>query len=396
RLKSPQLFVQDDFKLRPNLTLNLGLRYTATTGFTETNNSLGGFDPNIPLACPACGALNGTPGSLWFAPQDHRDSLQKPIYDIFLPRVGFAWSVKSDTVVRGGFGIYSYNFSQDDYGNGIGFGALSTSQGNASDPLQGTGAAPLVTLSESAAAAAPVLNYVVGSPNAKNAAQYVNLTSPSNQTYVPYNVPVAKIDEWQLSVEHRFLGNYMASIAYVGSHAMNLQFPTDLNQITSPAGLAASVANGSVVQADRPFPAWGTLTGNSYNATSNYNSLQLQTSKRYSNGLSFSANYVWSHFLDEQDSSGWGSRGGTQNWQIGNNPSANYGNSNFDIPNAFKGIVSYELPFGQGKQYLNHNEVTNIVAGGWRLSGTFIAQSGNPFTVIDGNGKDNNSQCGNG
>ena len=261
RLKSPQLFVQDDFKLRPNLTLNLGLRYTATTGFTETNNSLGGFDPDIPLACAACGAYNGTLGSLWFAPQDHRNSLQKPIYDIFLPRVGFAWSVKSDTVVRGGFGIYSYNFSQDDYGNGIGFGALSTSQGNASDPNQGTGAAPLVTLSESAAAAAPVLNYVVGSPNAKNVAQYVNPASPSNQTYVPYNVPVAKIDEWQLSVEHRFLGNYMASIAYVGSHAMNLQFPTDLNQITSPAGLAASVANGKVVQADRPFPAWGTLTG---------------------------------------------------------------------------------------------------------------------------------------
>src|SRR6202034_2120794 len=160
---------------------------------------------------------------------DHRDSLQKPIYDIFLPRVGFAWSLRDDTVVRGGFGIYSYNFSQDDYGNGLGFGATSTSKGSASDVNQGTGPAPLVTLSESAAAAAPVLNYVVGSPNAKNVTQYVNLTSPSNQTYVPYNVPVAKIDEWQLSVEHRFLHNYMASIAYVGSHAWNLQFPTDLN-----------------------------------------------------------------------------------------------------------------------------------------------------------------------
>ena len=396
RLKSPQFFVQDDIKVRPNLTVNLGLRYTAITGFTEINNSLGGFDPDIPLACPACGASNGTLGSLWFAPQDHRDSLQKPIYDIFLPRVGFAWSMKNDTVVRGGFGMYSYNFSQDDYGNGIGFGAVTTSSGNASDVNQGTGPTPLITLSASAAAAAPVLNYVVGSPNAKNVAQYVNLASPSNQTYVPYNVPVAKIDEWQLSVEHRFLHNYMASIAYVGSHAMNLQFGTDLNQITSPAGLAASAAAGSVVQADRPYPVWGSLTGYNYNATSNYNALQLQTTKRYSNGLSFSVNYVWSHFLDEQDSGGWGSRGGTQYWQIGNDPAANYGNSNFDIPNAFKGYASYDLPFGKGKSYLSGNSIADEIVGGWRVSGTVLAQSGNPFTVINTNNFNSKyTGCGN-
>ncbi len=108
RLKSPQLFVQDDFKVKPNFTLNLGLRYVATTGFTEINNSLGGFDPDIPLICSVdsngkpCGSLNGQLGSIWFAPQDNRTSLQKPIYNIFLPRVGFAWSVMNNTVVRGG------------------------------------------------------------------------------------------------------------------------------------------------------------------------------------------------------------------------------------------------------------------------------------------------------
>ena len=338
RLKSPQLFVQDDYKLRPNLTLNLGLRYVATTGFTEINNSLGGFDPNIPLICSVdqngtpCGSLNGQLGSLWFAPQDNRTSLQKPIYDIFLPRVGFAWSVLNDTVVRGGFGMYSYNFSQDDYGNGIGFGALNTSSGNASDPNQGTGPTPLITLSSSAAAAATVLNYVTGSPNAKNVSQYLNVTSPSNQTYVPYNVPVGRINEWQLSVEHTFANNYLASLAYVGSHGSNLQFSTDVNQILSPTGIAASAAAGKAIQADRPFPAWGQLTGYNYNALSNYNALQAAITKRYSNGFLFSFNYVWSHFLDDQDSGGWGSRGGTQYWQIGNNPAANYGNSNFDIP----------------------------------------------------------------
>ena len=392
RLKSPQLFVQDDFKIRPNLTLNLGLRYTATTGFSEINNSLGGFDPNLTLVCGVdknglpCGALNGTVGSMWFAPQDNRTTLQKPVRNIFLPRVGFAWSPKSDTVVRGGFGIYSYNFSQDVYGNGIGVGGLGTSTGNTSDPLAGAGPNPLVTLSAPASVANPVLNYVVGSPNAKNVSQYLNVQVPSNQTYVPYDVKPGQIREWQLSVEHQFRQNYMASISYVGSHAEHLETGTDLNQITSPAGLAAAGAgNGALIQANRPFPAWGNLNGYNYNGISNYHALQTTINKQFSNGLVFSFNYVWSHFLDDQDSGGWGSRGGTQYWQVGNDPSASYGNSNFDIPNAFKGYASYELPFGKGKSYLSGSSVLDEVVGGWRISGTFIAQSGVPFTVVNVN-----------
>jgi Carboxypeptidase regulatory-like domain len=389
RLKSPQLFIQDDFKIKTNLTINLGLRYTATTGFTEIHNNIGGFDPNIPLTypCPSAEFTNcsyqGSLGSMWFAGQDNRTSAQKPIYDIFLPRVGFAWSFRPDTVVRGGFGMYSYNFSQDVYGAGIGAGSLATSTGSASDPFAGTGPNPLIYLSSPASVANSVLNYVVGSPAARIPYTYLNLTSPSNQTYVPYNVPVGRINEWQLSVEHQFFRDYSASISYVGSHGSNLQFPTDLNQITSAAGIAASSANLAVVQADRPFPAWGTLSGNNYNAISNYNALQLQLTKRYTNGLLFSFNYVWSHFLDDQDSGGWGSRGGTQYWQIANNPGANYGNSNFDIPNAFKGYASYDLPFGQGKKYLSGDgAVVDALVGGWRIAGTFIAQSGNPFTVV--------------
>jgi hypothetical protein len=397
RLKSPQLFVQDDFKVRPNLTLNLGLRYVATTGFTEINNSLGGFDPYKTLVCttdsqgapctvggiPGGTPLNGTLGSLWFAPQDNRTSLQKPVRNIFLPRVGFAWSLRNDTVVRGGFGMYSYNYSQDDYGNGVGFGALTTSRGTAADVNAGTGPTPLILLSSSATTADAVLNYVQGSPNAKNVLQYLNVAHPSSQTYVPYDVKPGRINEWQLSVEHQFARSYMASLAYVGSHASNLQFPTDLNQITSAAGIADSVAHGKFQQGDRPFPAWANLTGNNYNAISNYNAMQATVNKHFSDGLLFSFNYVWSHFLDDQDSGGWGSRGGVQNWQIANNPSANYGNSNFDITNAFKGYASYELPFGKGKSYLHGNAIMDEVVGGWRVSGTMLTQSGNPFTVVN-------------
>ena len=389
RLKSPQLFVQDDYKLKPNLTVNLGLRYTATTGFTEIHNSIGGFDPNIPLIypCPSAQFTNcsyeGTLGSMWFAGQDNRNSAQKAINNIFLPRVGVAWTFMPNTVLRAGFGMYSYNFSQDVYGAGIGAGSLATSTGSASDPNSGNGATPLIYLSSPASVANSVLNYVVGSPQARTPYTYLNLNSPSGQTYVPYDVPAGRINEWQVSLEHQFAGNYLASISYVGSHGYNLQFPTDLNQITDATGLAASAAAGGFVQADRPFPAWGNLSGNNYNAISNYNGLQGLITKRYSNGLLFSANFVWSHMLDDQDSGGWGSRGGTQVWQIGNNPGANYANSNFDIPIAFKGYVSYELPFGQGKRFLgNSNHAVNQVVGGWRVAGTWLTQSGNPFTVV--------------
>jgi hypothetical protein len=384
RLKSPQLFVQDDYKLRPNLTVNLGLRYTATTGMTELHNSFGGFDPNV------VNPLDGSTGSMWFGGQIDRSSLQKPIYNIFLPRVGFAWSpgMFKNTTVRAGFGMYSYNFSEDTYGPGLGAGSLGTSTGGATDPRGGSGPTPLINLDASAATAAPILNYVVGSPAARDPRTYINPANPGNVTYAPYNVPVGRINEWSLSVEHQFGRDFAASVAYVGSHGSNLQYRTDLNQITDPAVLAA----GPTTQAERPFPSFGNITGNRYNGISNYNSLQLQAQKRYSNGLTFQFNYTWSHFLDDQDSAGWGNRGGNQYWQIGDNPKSNYGDSNFDIPHAFKGIVAYELPFGEGKAYLHSNNIVDAIAGGWRISGTFIHQSGNPFTVFDS--KNNSySQC---
>jgi hypothetical protein len=193
----------------------------------------------------------------------------------------------------------------------------------------------------------------------------------------------------------------MASIAYVGSHASNLQYPTDLNQITNLASLnaiAVGAAPGGTpltqpqIQALRPYPDWANITGNTYNAKTHYDALQATINKHYSNGLFYSFNYTWSHFLDDQDSSGWGSRAGNQIWQIGNNPASNYGNSNFDIPNAFKGYAAYELPFGKGKNYLNNNAVENEVVGGWRISGTVIAQSGVPFTIVN-TVNDSYSQC---
>jgi len=409
RLKSPQAFIQDDFKVKPNLTLNLGLRWTGNTGMSEQENRLGDFDPNL---TNNTGPFAGTPGSIWFAPQDHRSTLQKPVWNIFLPRAGFAWSIRNDTVFRGGVGLFAYNYSMDLYGGEgggqMGFGAAF--QGSNSDPnaaagdtgwIAGTNNSTPLYLSSSAAMMANALPYLQGSTNP---ASYV--TNPVyNPPYEPYNIKPGEIWEWNLTVEHQFAKDFAASIAYIGSHGMNLQYLTDLNQITNPALLNAndvSACNGatpatiaaSPSTCARPYPAFGSLSGSNFNAISNYNSLQIDLKKRTSYGLNFDVNYAWSHFLDEQDSAGWGSTAGEQDWQLGNRPGSNYGNSNFDIPHALKGTVVYELPFGTGKPFMNQNGAVDSVLGGWRLSGTLIYQSGTPFTVLD-KGVNDYSQAGN-
>jgi hypothetical protein len=122
--------------------------------------------------------------------------------------------------------------------------------------------------------------------------------------------------------------------------------------------------------------------------------LQLDFKKRYGYGLTFDVNYAWSHMMDDQDSAGWGSTAGQQVWQRGNDPSGNYGNSNFDIPQAFKGTAVYELPLGEGKPFLNHNSIVDAIVGRWRISSTFIYQDGTPYTVLNG-GVPNYSQAGN-
>jgi hypothetical protein len=409
RLKSPQAFVQDDLKVKPNLTINLGLRWTGNTGMTEVQNRVGDFDQNL---INNVGPFAGTAGSLWFAPQDNRTTLQKPVWNIFLPRAGFAWSIRNDTVIRGGAGLFAYNYSMDLYGGEgggqMGFGA--TFQGSNSDPdsaagdtgwIAGTGNTTPLYLSSSAAMMANALPYIQGS---RNPATYI-ANPVYNPPYEPYNIRPGEIWQWNLTVEHEFAKDFAASVAYVGSHGMNLQYLTDLNQILNPSLLnpndisacngatAASIA-ASPKTCARPYPAFGSLSGSNFNAISNYNSLQIDVRKRYSYGLTFDANYAWSHFLDDQDSAGWGSTAGQQVWQIGNDPAANYGNSNFDIPQALKGTAVYELPFGMGKPFMNQNAFVDSVLGGWRVSGTFIYQSGTPFTVLD-SGVNDYSQAGN-
>jgi len=168
--------------------------------------------------------------------------------------------------------------------------------------------------------------------------------------YTAYHTPVPRINQWNLAIERELAPNVVVSLSYVASHAYNLVFPTNLNQI--PQG---SILSTGINKAAIPYPQYGenSISGDIDAAYSNYHSLQAQITKRMSSGVSFNFNYVWSHFLDEQDSSSWGSRMGPVESQSAYNLRANYGPSNFDVRNAFKGNVVYQLPFGKGKPFLN-------------------------------------------
>ena len=355
RMSLPQMFVQDDYKLTPNLTVNLGLRYQIQTGWSEVKGNMRVFDPTIQN--PSTGTL----GAMWYGSTkaNGRSTLQAPVYSTFLPRVGFAWLARPDTTLRGGFGLYAYNWSRDTYGAGM--GSAFGQQGNLSD--QTPNVTPVVQLSGTGSN----LPYLSATTNPAG-------FNGQQVSYNQYHTPVGGSYQWNVSLQKQVGNDMVTALTYVGSHGHDLPFPVDINQVPKEKLAPVDVQS-------RPFPVYQGIQGSTNNAISNYHSLQAVIQKRMTHGLSFDANYVWSHFLSEMDSSGWGSRAGTQNYQDAYNPRANYGNANFDVRNAFKASAIYQLPFGRGRQFANNSTVLDLLIGGWQTAGTLVLQSGQPFTV---------------
>lgn len=362
RLKNPQVFIQDDYKVRPNLTLNLGLRYQVRLGINEVKGNVGVFDPSV--ANPAGGA----PGAYWFGAThaNGRTSLEQNKYTTVLPRVGFSYLPNPTMTIRGGFGLYAYNLSLDTYGAGL--GNVSAYAGNYNDPTNGV--VPGVKFG------GPGTENLTGAP-----LPFVPPgTSPTrfngqNATYTQYNTPDPEIYQYNLGIQQAFGTNTVFNLSYVGSHGFHLNFPTDINQV--PTALLSVSASDS----NRPNQNYQQINGSTNDAISNYNSMQAEVNRRMSRGLSLDFSYTWSHFLDDQDSSGFGSRAGPISRQYADAPS-NYSNSNFDVRNAFKGRIVYEVPIGHGRQFFNHNYLVDAILGGYQVSSTMQLQSGNPFTVF--------------
>jgi len=377
RFKTPQLFVQDDYKVLPNLTVNLGLRYQMTRGWSEVHGNEDSFDRTV------INPATNTPGAMWYGTThaNGRSALMAGT-NTFMPRVGFAWLLRPDTTLHGGFGLYSYPMTLDINGTVEpgGIGGPFGDSGSASDSTNGV--TPLVKLDGDGTFIAGPTAGQTGTQPTTTPLHYTSFaTTPDAYNgqavgYYQYHTPVPRSYQWNLALQKMLSRNLMAELAYVGSHGFDLNYLTDLDQVPK-SKLSPSDSQY------RPYPNYTSIAGSTNNAISNYNSLQASITKRMSNGLSFSANYVWSHFLDEQDSAARGRRqSGQWGFQIADDPSADYSNSNFDVRNAFKAYGVYQLPVGIGRRYLNGNRLLDAAIGGWQVSGTLVLLTGNPFSVF--------------
>jgi hypothetical protein len=369
RLKNPQVFFQDDYKVLPNLTLNLGLRYQVRIGINEVHGDVGTYDPTV------LNSANNTLGAFWYGASaaNGRTGLEQNKYATVLPRVGFSYLPNPTMTIRGGFGVYAYNLSLDTYGGGLGI--VSQSSGNGSDQsngtlpyttFQGPGVTNQGPTGTAAGAGAPLPYALPGTSPTRFNGQSVS--------YQAYNTPDPKIYQWNLGIQQAVGSNMVFEISYVASHAFDLVFQTDINQV--PA-----VDNVFNNQKYRPNQNYQQINGSTNDGISNYNSLQAQINRRLVRGLSFAMNYTWSNFLDDQDSSGWGSRSGPIARQY-QDAAHNYGPSNFDVRNQFKSRIVYELPVGKGRMFFNHNTLVDEVFGGYQVSATLQLSSGNPFSVF--------------
>lgn len=365
REKTPQLFVQDDWKAKTNLTLNLGVRWAGTTGWSDIKGNVDSFDPTV------INPATNKPGAMWYGitHANGRTHLQKGIWDELMPRLGFAYELGQKTTIRGGWGIYTFPWSYDDYGLGLGY--ADASSGSEVDSTGGI--VPVAFLdgtgneNPQGAAGASINSLYVKAPTGPDS------YNGQSVSYQQYDNPFVRLQQWNITVQRQLDSDLVGQLSYIGSHGSNELYVTDLNQVPQ-SKLGPSDA------AYRPYPEFQTISGNTPNGISNYHSVQAVITERMHAGLQFSFNYVWSKFLDDQDTAGWNLVQGNEPFQNAYDPYSNYGPSNFDVRQMFKGEAVYQLPIGKGRRFLGNNAALDEAIGGWELSETTVIQTGSPFT----------------
>jgi Carboxypeptidase regulatory-like domain/TonB dependent receptor-like, beta-barrel len=317
-------YFMDEIKVRPNLTINAGLRYDYWSVDHDVFGRGIAVDPNTcpTLVCP--------PGSAWY----NSDPTNLG------PRLSVAWSpAKSHgkTVIRAGGGIF--------YGQGQ-FGHLGQPVGNI--PSQ-------FTLNQKQV---PGLSYPV-TPYLGAAVYSVTYTAQDR------NRKNLAVDEWSASIQHELAKDTTLQVSYVGSKGSHLWTNSIVNSVNPVTGL-------------RPYTGFAAISYFRTDGISNYNALEVGLHRNLSTGLLISANYQWSHALDD------GAVGGAEATTPQNIAcrSCEYASSQFDMRSYFTSSAIWRIPIGKGHHLLgNAPSIVNALLGGWQLAGVGTARSGLPLNV---------------
>jgi len=325
RTKSYNFFAEDNFRIRPNLTLSLGLRYEYNTPAVDAQDRANVYDPAV-RSLVAVGK-NGFPRS-GFDPDRNN----------FAPRLGIAWTpgTKRTTVFRGGYGVY-FDQSALAPGEGLYFSA------------------PYFDL-KLYFLYPPDIFLSLSDPFPKN----FPIPVPSSALAFQRNLRTGYLQHWNVSVQQQIGSSRTVEVAYVGSKGTKLLASRDINQPLRASPLANP----------RPQQQFDDIDILESRGNSVYNSLQASVQQRYHAGLTLMASYTWAKSID--DASGFFSSAGDPNFpQDSYNVRAERGRSNFDIRHRFSASYSYDLPLAKGHRLL----------GGWQTFGVLSFQTGRPFTV---------------
>lgn len=366
-------YFQDEWKVTPTFTANLGIRWEYYGVANVPDNRTTVFDVNqFHGACLGSGSFNSPfPVPSNTPPCPKNPTLYSPNYRNFDPRVSFAWApsaLHGKTVIRTGFGIYSGAAQNDDLNAGL-----------ESDTFRASVVSP--TLGPAIQQEIPDLSAYTGTGGFSKAANHPRALQRRGRKD-------QYVETWGLTIEHELPANFVFSTSYLGSHGVRLFSRGAVNLCSIPVTMNAS-GTDCVRPLDQYFtdPAnpdpYGSVDYKSDTGQSTYHALLISLERRLTNGLSFQGHYTFSHSIND-GAVGGGEANGQENV---NCRQCDKGPSVFDIRHNVTVNAVYELPFGPGKTYLHDSGgVIGKIVGGWELSSIGTWHTGHPLTVSLGLG----------
>ena len=345
-------FIQDDFKMLPNLTLNLGLRYEIQTPPYEKYGQLTNYDPKIgqivmagDSTLPNWSSIVANGGLTNYVTLASSAGLPFSLvdsnYNNFAPRLGLAWRPfgNNKTVIRTGYGIFY--------------------SGSRLNPVR-TDLAGGFPFSISNTYTAPTTNATTLTLANPFPASLAKLSGTTTTNGFQVDAPSPYVQSWNFTVEREIGGGFAVEVGYAGSEGAHLNKKYNINQEIHAPGQAAYV---------RPYAYFGEIDYYSFGSTSSYNAGIFTLRRRFANGIFLRVNYTYAKSLDNASGENYAGAGGYEGAQNSLNLLAERGRSDFDVRNYFSTNFIYQLPFRN-----------NWLVRGWQLAGTVQLHSGQPFT----------------